>query len=374
MNEPHLICMAGVEPTDIRWLWPGRIPLGRMTLMVGRPGCGKSFLTAYAAGTVSTGRAWCDGTPCPRGSVVLCSAEDDPADTIAPRLIAHDADRARVHLLAGVTTREPSGTKSDRCFTLADLPTLRATLDRVGDCKLIVVDPIGSYLGGRVDAHRDNEIRSVLAPAAKLAEEHGAALLVVAHTRKSAAAFADDTALGSRAFTGLARSVLHVMADPDDAERKRRLLLPGKNNLSEPAAGLGFSIGKASAWTKCAAVLWDGGEVTVTADDVVTREPEKGEQTSERADAADWLRDVLADGPLLAKEVQERAKHQADIAPRTLARAKKDAGVEAYRPENPGPWYWRLPGTGAECQGSESWHSGILAFCPDDPENGGSDE
>lgn len=142
-HAPRLIRMSDVVPTDIRWLWPGRIPLGRLTLLVGRPGDGKSFLTANLAANVSRGRHWIDGSPCPRGSVVLCSAEDDPADTIAPRLIVHDADRERVHLLAGVMSREDDGEEVERVFTLDDLPALRQTLEQLADCKLIVVDPIG---------------------------------------------------------------------------------------------------------------------------------------------------------------------------------------------------------------------------------------
>jgi hypothetical protein len=268
------------------------------------------------------------------------------------------------------------GPPSERCFTLADLPALRRTLEKAGNVKLVVVDPIGSYLGGRLNSDKDNEVRSVLAPAAKLAEEYGAAMLVVAHTRKSSAAFADDTAMGSRAFTGLARSVLHVTADPDDPMQRRRLLLPGKCNLAEPAKGLGFSIGRASPWSRAASIQWDGREVTWTADDAVSYEPERkdGQKETERDEAAAWLRDALADGPMPAKEVREAAKEAEGIAPRTLDRAKQAVGVEAYRPENPGPWFWRLPAEGEQsATAPESEKGGALAFCPGAIENGDSE-
>ena len=111
---------------------------------------------------------------------------------------------------------------------------------RLPDCKLVVIDPIGSFLGNGTDAHRDNEVRGVLAPVAMLAEKHGPAVLVVAHRRKSAGSIADDLALGSRAFTGIARAVWHLTRDPDD--KARRLLLPGKNNLAREGDGLAFSI------------------------------------------------------------------------------------------------------------------------------------
>ena len=365
LHTPHLIRMSDVEPAEIRWLWRDRIPLGRLTLLVGRPGDGKSFLAAHLAASVSRGRDWIDGSSCPRGSVVLCSAEDDPADTIAPRLIAHDADRERVHLLAGVMSRGDNGEEVERVFTLADLPALRQTLEQLADCRLIVVDPIGSYLGGRADAHRDNEVRAVLAPVCHLAAQHGAAVVVVAHTRKAVAANADDMAMGSRAFTGLARSVLHLIADPDDETKRRRLLLPGKNNLAERPSGLAFEIGPGGIEGR-PCVRWHDGEVTITADEAVNREPQHDDQKrTERDEAADWLRQKLDDGPMRAKELRELAKEVEGFAPRTLDRAKKAAEVEAYRPKNPGPWWWRLSGSGPERHTPKGERGGDLAFCPD---------
>lgn len=345
-SRANLLRLSDVEPTTVRWLWPGRIPRGRMTLLVGRPGGGKSFLTADLAARISTGRDWPDATAGQAGSVVLCSAEDDPADTIAPRLVAHGADRERVHLLNGVLFSRDDGTEGERMFVLADLEPLREALNRIRDCRLVVVDPIGSYLGGGADAHRDNEVRGVLAPLCKLAEEFDTALLVVAHTRKSAAAFADDTALGSRAFTGLARSVLHLMIDPDDSTERRRLLLPGKNNLSERPAGLAFDIGPGEAiddeGTPRACVRWHEGEVDISADEAVNRGSGDTAASTQRDEAVDWLSQALAAGPRPAADVIEEAREVQSISKRTLDRARKQLGVDAYRPVNPGKWWWRL--------------------------------
>lgn len=373
-STPSLIRLSDVEPTTVRWLWPGRIPRGRMTLLVGRPGGGKSFATADFAARVSTGRDWPDGTPCTAGSVLLCSAEDDPADTIAPRLIAHDADRSRIHLLTGVRFSRDDGSESERVFTLHDLDPLRQALETLDDCRLILVDPIGSYLGGQADAHRDNEVRGVLAPLCKIAEEHDAALLVVSHTRKSAAAHADDTAMGSRAFTGLARSVLHLMADPDDDTQRRRLLLPGKNNLAERPAGLAFDIGP-GVFTDdddqprpC--VRWHDGTVDITADDAVNREPITQSQSTERDEAAEWLQQALAAGARPAKDIIEEAQQVKTISKRTLDRAKKAIGVDAYRIKNPGPWWWRLPDHEHNAIAPQGEEGGNLAMCSDEPETG----
>lgn len=190
------------------------------------------------------------------------AGENDPGDTIRPRLDAHAADPTRVHLLRAVTRIGPKGGATEAAFTLADIDALDQTLKVVADCVLVIVDPIGTFIGGGVDAHRGNEVRSVLAPLAALAERTGAAVLLVAHQRKGAASHADDLVLGSRAFTGIARSVLHLLADPDDD--KRRLLLPGKSNLSRPADGLAFTIGGNPA-----RIEWEPDPVAMTADGVL---------------------------------------------------------------------------------------------------------
>ena len=342
---PVLTCLADVEPRPVSWLWDGRIPLGRITLFVGRPGEGKSFLTTDAAARVSTGTPWPDGSDCPLGSVLLISAEDDPADTIRPRLDAHYADVAKVHLLSAVRRVDADG-QFERMVTLADLDAIEASLVRLRDCQLVVVDPIGSFLGGQTDAHRDNEVRGVLAPIAALAEKYGPAVLVVAHRRKSAGSIADDLALGSRAFTGIARAVWHLTRDPDN--KARRLLLPGKNNLAREGDGLAFSI-----IGEPARISWERDPVAMSADDALAAESQAREQRpgpdAEAHDAAStWLAAALAGGPRLAKELMDEWKNGHGGSERTLKRAKQSLAVEAYRAEVPGPWWWRLPGKDAK--------------------------
>ena len=341
---PILTCLADVEPRPVSWLWPGRIPLGRITLLVGRPGEGKSFLTTDAAARITTGTPWPDGKHCPRGSVILISAEDDPADTIRPRLDAHRADVRHVHLLSAVRRVDDDG-QYERLITLADVDAIEAALMRLSDCKLIVVDPIGSFLGGGTDAHRDNEVRGVLAPIAAMAEKYGPAVLVVAHRRKSTAGMADDLALGSRAFTGIARAVWHLSRDNDN--KARRLLLPGKNNLAREGDGLAFSIiGEPPR------ISWERDPVAMSADDALaaenqSREQKPGPEAEALEAASEWLRSALADGPRLAKELFDDWKNGQGGSERTLKRAKHAIGAEAYRVDVPGPWWWRLRGKDA---------------------------
>lgn len=342
LGGPILTCLADVKPVEVRWLWPGRVPLGRITLLVGRPGEGKSLLTTYMASRVTTGSPWADAAACPKGSVILISAEDDAADTIRPRLDAHHADAKRVHLLSMVRKIGTDGGRQDVMFTLADLASLEAALRKCPDCRLIVIDPIGSFLGVKTDAHRDNEVRGVLAPIAKLAEKHGVAVVVVAHRRKSAGGFADDLALGSRAFTGIARAVWHLTRDGEN--KPRRLLLPGKNNLAPEGNGLAFTIiGNPPT------VAWERDPVAMTADDALMTEngnPEKkpGPKPEARNQAAEWLQYLLRDGPVPSARIKEEVK-EAGYVWRTVHRAKDELGIKPYREQFGGAWMWKLPPT-----------------------------
>jgi len=232
--------MGEVEPREVSWLWPGRIPSGRITLFAGAPGDGKSFATADFAARVSTGVAWPDGARCPRGSVIMLAGEDDAHDTVRPRLDAHAADVSRVHLLAAVRHRRSDGRDGERPVTLADVAAIESAVRGVADCRLLIVDPIGAFIGGEIDSHRENEVRSVLAGLGTIAERCGVAVLSIAHYRKAAGASADDAVLGSRAFTALARATWHLVRHA--ADRGRRLFLPGKSNLAHRASGLAFRI------------------------------------------------------------------------------------------------------------------------------------
>lgn len=341
-----LTCTADIEAKAVDWFWPKKIPQGRITVEVGRPGEGKSLLACDFAARASTGSDWPDGSACPKGSVIIISAEDDPADTIKPRLVAAGADCSKIHLLTAVRHQVEGEQPVEVLFTLADVAALEEALTRVADCKLVVVDPIGSYLGSKTDAHRDNEVRAILAPVAELAKKYGPAVLVIAHRRKASGTNADDLALGSRAFTGIARAVWHVSGDQNDPDR--HYFLPGKNNLAAKGKGLAYRISGDPPH-----IEWDGSEITMSADDALAEENMKGDSSGPapvaRKAAEDWLEEFLAGGAVLvgdkAKPEPGSIRHESDQAGfswRTIRRASDELGVIKERCNFTKKFQWRL--------------------------------
>ena len=334
---PVVVPMSEVDPREVQWLWHNRIAAGRLSLIIGAPGAGKSFFSCDLASRISTGTPLPDGSSCERGSVVLITQEDDPHDVIRPRLDAHHADTSRIHLLKGTRYVSEAGKPTERMFTLADIEVLERTIGSIDDCKLVIIDPIGDYLGGRTDAHRDNEVRSVLVPITRIAEKHGVAVLAIVHTRKGIASHADDLALGSRAFTGLARSVWHLRPDADDEQR--RLLVAGKNNLAAAQTGLAFTI---QGEGQRGAIVWEDDPVEMTANQLIAQESGKDTGAAGLDECASWLRDKLAHGEMLSGEIKEQAAADG-FSWSTVRRAKKKLNA-GHTPSGYGKrWVWFLP-------------------------------
>jgi hypothetical protein len=323
--------MSEFTPKPVRWLWRPRFALGKLSILAGEPGLGKSFLTMYLAACVTRGRPWTD-TPDEeneKGSVVLLSAEDDPEDTIRPRLDLADADSSLVTLLEAIEL----GDGNERLFNLEkDLPELEQVITNRPDCRLVIVDPITAYCG-KTDTHKGSDVRGLLSPLAKLAAKHGVAVVAVSHLSKSKngeARKAMHLVTGSHAFIAQARAGWLVQEDHDD--KKRRLLLPLKNNLAENVGGLAFRIVDG-------AVKWEQGAVTITADEAIN-EPQKNKpQQLERA--AEWLGAFL-DGPQPKADVEEAAEAEL-ITPATLRRAKDKLGVVSRKGGFADGWLWYLP-------------------------------
>lgn len=334
---PILKHLSDVEAESIAWLWPGRIPFGKLTIIVGDPGVGKSFLTHDLAARVSVGAAWPDGDAAICGTVIILTAEDGLADTVRPRVDVMGGDPSRVLILEGVRI---TGDGAMVPFTLArDIPQLESAIEQTG-AKLVIIDPLSAYLG-KTDSKTDAEVRGVLAPLAKLAEKWGVAIVAIMHLTKDAQRRAISRALGSIGFVAAARAVFAVAFE--DAARDRRVFVPVKLNIATEPPGLGFRVRAEAGQT--ARVLWDADPVTLDAEAALAG-PGLPEERAERAEAKAFLCDVLQGGEVAAKEVFRAARAQG-IADRTLMRAKAGLGVRSRhegRPGTGGAWYWSLAG------------------------------
>lgn len=334
--------LSDITQRPIEWLWPDRFALGKLSMVVGDPGLGKSLLTLDLAARVSTGSPWPDAAEPPTqaqpGGVILLSGEDDPEDTIAPRLQAAYADLTKIKLLEAVRDQDRTGRDVLRTFNIgADLETLEATVASMGDCRLVIVDPLSCYLG-QIDSHVNTNVRAVLSPLSDLAARRHIAVVAVSHLRKAGDAAALHRVVGSIAFTAAARAVYGVAKDSNDPSRRRRLFLPIKSNLAADTGGLAYTI---QSERDVPRVAWHPGVVEVDVDEALDSNTKRGPDPNARNEAEEWLREALAEGPKATKELRNEAKAEG-IAWRTLRRAKSELGVSARRTRFDGNWEWAL--------------------------------
>ena len=335
--EAKITLLSDVQPEQVRWLWPGYIPLGKLTVIDGDPGNGKSTVMCDIAARVSTGRAMPDGSVSdldgPAG-VVLLSAEDGPADTIRPRLDAAGADVARVALLECAVSGE-----RERGITLADLDHIETAIAAVG-AGLVVIDPLMAFLGGETNSYRDQDMRAVLAPLARLADRTGAAMVVIRHFNKGQAANVLYRGGGSIGIIGAARVGLVIAPDPDELDSPRRVMAVAKSNLAVKPPAMAYRLVQAA--NGVAYAVWEGATHHTAA--MLTNAPPDDEERNAQTDAASVLREILAGGALPADDVKAEAK-RAGVSERTLWRAKGKIGIRS-RKEGYGDgarWMWELP-------------------------------
>jgi hypothetical protein len=354
---PELLKASEVEAKKIPWVWPGRFPIGRAAMIAGRGGLGKTILECEMAATVSRGRYWPDGHKAPRGQVLILSAEDDVADTLKPRLVAAGADCDRVFFLQGAWAKTADGKTVRKFIDLRDgLDQIEAAVDLCPELKLVFVDPVGSYLGRGTDNHRDNEVRESIGGICRLAAERGFGVVFIAHNNKSTLnATADDAVLGSRAFTAAVRAVQHLVQDPDD--KSRLLIMPGKCNLAVTPTGLAYTLESVDVpgAGDHPRVVWCPDPVQGDANDFIGGgagrrsggEGGGGRNSAERAEAGELLLTLLADGPVLVKEIRQEVS-DAGMSWATARRAKDENDITSKKRRGSVkkgeelPWYWGI--------------------------------
>jgi archaellum biogenesis ATPase FlaH len=334
----------GPRPT---WLWPLRIPFGKITLLAGDPGLGKSFIALDIAARLST------GTPMPHhavippeqqkssfdnlppGDTLLLSAEDELHDTIFPRLRALNADTNRIHPFRCL----------DACRQHYEPFSLKTHLDELSieietsNAQLLILDPITAFMDG-IDHNSTAHVRKYLTPLAQLAAFYNLAILAITHFSKETKRQSLYRATNSLALTAVARAFYVVHPSPGAgavAGRKHNLFAPSKQNLNTPQPPLPFTIAdNALQWLPL-----PSPDSPLTSQDTDPSTPDFYEH-HDRQSAMQFLTDALKDGPKPSGPLIKEAR-QLLISERTLRRAKATLGIQAQKSQQ--TWYWQLPTT-----------------------------
>jgi hypothetical protein len=328
-----VVTLSNVAPERVSWLWPSRIPLGKLVTLDGDPGVGKSTLALAWAALITTGGMWPDRTACDYpGDVIVLSAEDGLADTIRPRLDAAGGDPASVHAVQGVPLSDDEPDVL-RLPTLADIVQLRDLIQATA-ARLVIIDVLMAYLPVGTDAHRDQDVRQVLARLAALADNTGCTILLLRHLNKS-----KTDALyrggGSIGIIGAARVGLLAATDPDNSDL--RVLAPLKNNLAASMPSLTYRLVPDDLYD-VARVQWVGESPCDAAD---LLEPD--DESMALTETQQWVEDyLLQEGRCRSKDVKDAGKKEG-FSQSSIDRAARKLNVRCESQGFPRLTFWSLP-------------------------------
>jgi AAA domain len=331
-GTPVVVRMDTVQATPVTWLWWPYIALGKLTMLDGDPGIGKSLLMTQLAANLSRGNPLPDQEGRPTlatgggHTTVMLSTEDGLADTLKPRLEAAGADSSKIHVLTGWVDADGA----THAFSFQDMPLLERVLQEEGP-RLVIIDPIQAYLGSGVDMHRANETRPLLEALRRLAEQYQCAIVCLRHPAKSSqGGKALHRGLGSVDFIGAARTGLFVEQHPTDPTIA--LLAQSKSNIGP--------LGRTQMFTK------DGGQFAWCGVSRLSAEmlagSGRGPDPYAFLEAVCWLEERLADGLPVASEVLRAEADEEGLSFPTLRRAKKALGVRSLKRGD--QWDWHLQG------------------------------
>lgn len=356
---------SDLRPEPIAWLWKDWLALGKLHILAGAPGQGKTTLALAMAATVTCGGRWPDGSRCSAGKVLIWSGEDDPADTLLPRLLAMGADASRVYF---ITATRVDG-EAHPFDPARDMQQLITEAERIGDVRLLVVDPVVSAVAG--DSHKATEVRRALQPIVDLGAAIRAAVLGISHFSKgSAGRDPTERVVGSMAFGAVARVVLcAAKVQGDNEDRDRRILVRSKSNIGPDEGGFEYSIEHqqldALPGIQASCISW-GSAIEGTARELLA-EVEADTKDGEAQDVESFLRSLLADSPMPVKAVKADADG-AGYSWDQVKRASIRIGVEKRKDGLRGGWIWALSSPreheGSEGSRQKSMHSSHSSALP----------
>jgi hypothetical protein len=316
----------------LRWLSPGRLAAGKITILDGDPGFGKSTLLCEFAARISRGDPLPGGEAASPRPVVLMSAEDDPYDTIRPRIDAAGGDPRRVIAFATLPDRDSTG-------TLGAIPDHVYILEEIiarTQAALLIIDPLVAFLARGHSENSNQGVRRAFHSLRGLAERTGVAIVAVRHLNKSMTGNPLYRGLGTIGIIGAARCGLLLAPDPNDPER--RILASIKANLGLPPPSLAFRL-VSSLGSDVARVVWDG-ESQWTAEQLLGESASGVASHSILSDAREWLRAALADGPRAAGDIRREAS-EVGIGRNVLYAARKLEGISIGKERVAGGrWLW----------------------------------
>lgn len=374
--EVQLTQASKLKIVAVRWLWPGWLARGKFHVLAGTPGTGKTTIAMAVAATCSTDGTWPDGTACRGGNVLIWTGEDDPADTLAPRLLASGADLTKVYFIQGTTENGEL-----RSFDPArDLHTLERQAQAIGNIALLIVDPVVSAVAG--DGHKAGDVRRGLQPLVDLAAALDCAALGITHFSKGTAGRDPlERVTGSQAFGALARVVIVAAkdgADSGDDTPARRFVARAKSNIGPDGGGFVYHLKQSELAGHpgliASYVTW-GAAIEGTARDLLGAaeiNDAEGSNASEGQDAVKFLKALLADGPVAVRLIKENARG-ARYSWITIERAKKKAGIKAQKLGMKVGWVWCLPAEDRQTLPkivthlSEGLQANVMAFGKTEP-------
>ena len=316
MAELKLVSMDEIPVEEIQWLWYPYIPFGKLTIIHGDPGEGKTTLILRLAALLSRGKALpCDDREQEPIRIIYQTAEDGLGDTIKPRLLAGDADCSQIKVID----------ESEAGLTLLD-ERVEQAIAQTG-ARVMILDPVQAYVGTSVDMNRANEVRTVMAQLGRVAEKYKCAMILVGHLNKAQGAKNQYRGLGSIDFQAAARSVLIVGRLKERPEV--RVMAHEKSSLAPEGLPIAFELSaeKGFQWL---------GHYDISIDDLLS-----GVSRERKADQAERLiMDCLADGRYPQQALMDKAKHLG-LSKRVVDEAKKRLSVQSVRYGN--QWFWQLP-------------------------------
>ena len=307
--------MEDIKCENVEWLWYPFVPYGKITIIQGDPGEGKTTLVLQMIAKLTRGETIINSETKEPINVIYQTAEDGLSDTIKPRLVAANADCSKVLVIDDKETP----------LTMLDV-RLEKAISETG-ARLVVLDPIQGFLGADVDMHRANEIRPVMKHIAEIAEKYRCAIILVGHMNKNSNGKSSYRGLGSIDFQAAARSVLIVGRVKGEPEV--RVVCHVKSSLAPEGKSIAFRLDKEEGFQ------WIG-EYDVSVDDLLAAD-NRGQKVRE---AKEFLKEILKSGSLTQKEISVEAENHG-IKNKTLWNAKSDLKVESVKIGN--QWFWMLP-------------------------------